>query len=895
MTIRLYPSHMGGLPIETHEWTGTLAGFFASNGIDYIQKDPQPITVTVNGQWLPIDEWPSRYLAETDDVAVCLNTQYGGVFKGLGNVLGSVLGFAFGWLLPSAKGANNYNSPEQGKRLETFQAKANQARLGDAVPEIAGRFRRFPDYLTPPRRYFATERQQVLEFLACVGVGRYEILDSEVKIGNTPISDIDGASYQIKNPNESWGDNPRAKFWHTADEVGGTSSGTAGLELSTEPGNRSNSGVASYHFSHRTITKNAGDFPSGWGFGTVLTIPYPRSYSVDREVVDGVMTRNTFTGFFGHVDLSGDFFGSEWTLLVLADLGSGRKTVAFYKDVWEDIGGDQGGQELVRLWLSNVSPGSHTYTFQPELEWAVQSIGGSTIILQNTGNRFFESGVTVSTEVTFKGGAVYGEWSNSYVATPAKEKTQLLELDLFFPQGLCFISDKGQLQNQSASIEIEWVDVDTGERQSQLKSYTRATNDQIGFSEQITFSTPRQVSVRARRVGAQSTSTQVMDTVHWYGLKAQLPIINRYPNWTTLGVRIRSGGKLAAQSENQLNVIATRILPTLQSDGAWSAAQPTRDISAFVRYIARSIGYTDENIDMAELQRLHALWADRGETCDFIFDLTTVKEALSLSMGAGMAELTIADGLIRPVREGVRTQFEQSYSPQNMTKPLSRTFRARRHDDPDGVEVEYTDGETWTQQTIICALPGSQHLKLEKMRVYGVTDRTRAWRIGMRRARELAYQRWEYAFGTEMDALNSEYGGYVALFDDVPGYGQSALLQHIASVSGGVMLQVSEPLEWEEGKEHVVAYRRPDGTLAGPWPATPGPDEFSVIASIPSGQRPTVSLKLELPHVYFGTAERWTFPALIKQISPNGMEAASVSAVNYDERIYADDDSVLAN
>lgn len=889
MTIRLYPSHMGGLPIETHEWTGTLAGFFTSNGIDYTKKDPQPITVTVNGEWLPFDEWTSRHLEGSDEVKVCLNTQYGGVFKGLGSIIGGVLGFAFGWLLPSAKGSS-YNSPEQGKRLETFQAKANQARLGDAVPEIAGRFRRFPDYLTPPRRYFETERQQVLQFLTCVGVGRYEILDSDVKIGNTPISDIDGASYQIKNPNESWGDNPRAAFWHTVDEVGGTSSGTAGLELSSELANRENANPASYHFNYRTITKNDGEFPSGWGLGTIVTIPYPRTYAVDREQV-GFISRNTFTGFFGHVSLTGNFFGSEWTLTTLVNHGDGYRTVAFYKEEWEHSGGDGDGQVLVRYWLNSEPVGNRSYTFQPDLEWAIQEASETQIVLQNTGGRFFESGVNVTTSVVFKGGTIYGEWSNAYVATPAKEKTELLEIDLFFPQGLCFISDSGKIQSRSAGVEIEWRDVDTGERQSILKNYTRATNDQIGFSEQISFSTPRQVSVRVRRIGAQGTSTQVMDTVHWYGLKAQLPIINRYPNWTTLGVRIRSGGKLAAQSENQLNVIATRILPTLQSDGVWSAAQPTRDISAFVRYIARSIGYADENIDMAELQRLHTLWASRGETCDFIFDLTTVKEALNLTLGAGMSELTIADGQIRPVRDGVRTQFEQSYSPQNMTKPLSRTFRARRHDDPDGVEVEYTDGETWTQQTLICSLPSSQHLKLEKLRLQGVTDRVRAWRIGMRRARELAYQRWEYSFGTEMDALNSEYGGYVALFDDVPGYGQSALLQHIAPVSGGVILHVTEPLDWEEGKEHVVAYRRPDGTLAGPWPATQGPDEFSVVAPIPSGQRPVVSLKLELPHVYFGTAERWTFPALIKQISPNGMEAASVNAVNYDARIYADDDN----
>src|SRR5690606_2167043 len=148
------------------------------------------------------------------------------------------------------------------------------------------------------------------------------------------------------------------------------------------------------------------------------------------------------------------------------------------------------------------------------------------------------------------------------------------------------------------------------------------------------------------------------DTVHWYGLKARLSTRTSYPNWTTASFKMRSGGRLAAQSENQINVIATRILPTLQPDGSWGAAQPTRDISAFHRYIGQTIGYTDENHDMEELRRLHLIWVSRGDTFDHVFDLTTVKAAMNTALGAGMAELTVADGLVRPVRDEPRTQFE---------------------------------------------------------------------------------------------------------------------------------------------------------------------------------------------------------------------------------------------
>ena len=189
-----------------------------------------------------------------------------------------------------------------------------------------------------------------------------------------------------------------------------------------------------------------------------------------------------------------------------------------------------------------------------------------------------------------------------------------------------------------------------------------------------------------------------------------------------MSVRVRSGGRLGAQSENQVNVIATRVLPVLGAGGQWQAPQPTRDISAFVRYIAASIGYTDANLDIAELTRLHAIWAARGETLDYVYDETTVKEAINLALGAGMSELTISDGQIRPVRDDVRTQFEQPYSPQNMTGPLTRAFRSRRVDDPDGVEVEFTNSSTWTQETVRCLLPGDTGIKLEKLQARGVLD-----------------------------------------------------------------------------------------------------------------------------------------------------------------------------
>ncbi len=141
-----------------------------------------------------------------------------------------------------------------------------------------------------------------------------------------------------------------------------------------------------------------------------------------------------------------------------------------------------------------------------------------------------------------------------------------------------------------------------------------------------------------------------------------------------------------------------------------------------------------------------------------------------------------------------------------------------------------------------------------------------------------------------MDALNSRYLSYVPLIDDIVGYGKSSILMSIAPSGDQALLQVTEPMVWEPGAQHVVAYRKPDGKLAGPFPAAPGPTSYHILAPVPAPW-PVVTLKHEPPHVYFGPQDKWTFPALITGVTPSGRDAVSVSATNYSSLVYVDDDN----
>lgn len=484
-----------------------------------------------------------------------------------------------------------------------------------------------------------------------------------------------------------------------------------------------------------------------------------------------------------------------------------------------------------------------------------------------------------------------GDWSGPIAVVPDSEVTRRLELDFFFPQGLIRYTEKnGNKRQVSVKVEIQYRDIATaGAWTSVTSTYTATSPDQMGFTRKISLPAAIRPEVRVRRIGAESTSSNKQDRVQWFGLRGRIERVpRRYEGVTVMVVYIKGSNRLSAQSETMVSGRPTRVLP-VRSGGTWAVETPTRDIVPWVAHVARTIGYTDDDLDLVELDRLDAIWKARGDNFDLAVDgQETVLEALNKVLMAGFAELTIDRGLIRPVRDEPRSVFEHMYTPQSMTSSLQRKFTTVRPDDYDGVDVEYVDENTWQKETVKCRLPGDAGAKTEKITLDGVINRDRAWRIGMRQRRRYKYQRHGYSFSTELSAMNSRYKSYCAAADDIPGYGQSAILMDFQEGNGLTLLESSEPLEWEEGASHVVGLRRPDGTLSGPWPATRIDETRLTVPGLDFD--PDLSWEIEPPHLLFGTTTRWCYPILIESIAPDDY-TAEVEAVNYDVRVYADDDN----
>lgn len=907
--IEIYPSKLPGEPLERHAVDGETFGDWLARKVPSYRHEQHAAlwSVEFNGRIVPQEEWLALWLTSADTLRVRFEAK-GGAFDAIGSIVSSVFSFVgklFGLSTPSVP---DYNSSQtQGSEVSGANVEANTAKRNDVIVEMAGRRRIYPSYCLPPHKYFVEEdgkTVQYIELMLSVAKGRYQILAEEVLIGSTPLLALgNAATFQVYEPGADLSADSAHRHWYIAPEVGSTSTGSAGLELRATTTVDRAADVSAVTFAGSVITAtNAaqeGDdwtdaFPEGWTAGQVLRVEQPQSVVFSG----GDTVQMDFSRLEPAVGLAIEIVGTN----------AGEYLIATHTPATDATGTEPGTEEQVTLSTLEGAPvtwlksGSFDVAVGVKgLRYRIVSADRTTLSVE----KLQENGSVAEDWPGFFGGtyagadvpigldeySLEGDWAGTYAACPPNKTTTQLEFDVFFQGGLCRINDKGNLRDQSVTVEFQYRDMAVGgEWTSIQRSWTRKTRDQLGFTIAVDLPSAMRPECRMRRIGAESTDTQVSDAVEWYGLRCELETVTRYDVVTTLSVKVRGGDRLAAQSENKVSVIGTRLLP-VRREGAWQPEQPTRDIVPWVMHAAKSVGYTDAQLDLEELDRLDAICRARGDKFDHLVEDGTVRETIRDALSAGFAELTLDLGKILPVRDEPRTQLGHSYTLGNMAKPLQIRFDARKPDDYDGIDVEYTSALTWKTETIECRLPDDKGLKVKKVSMPFVTNPTQAWRIGMRERCKLEYRRWGFTWGTEMDALNSRFGSYVPVTSDVPGYGQSAVLEAIEVYDDGRdLLTLSEPPQWESGANHVVAVTKPTGRLDGPHPAEPGPTQYQVICPALSFQ-PDFSGQMEAPRVHFGTAEQWCFDVLINKITPGSDDQVSVEAENYDARVYQYDDA----
>jgi hypothetical protein len=283
-------------------------------------------------------------------------------------------------------------------------------------------------------------------------------------------------------------------------------------------------------------------------------------------------------------------------------------------------------------------------------------------------------------------------------------------------------------------------------------------------------------------------------------------------------------------------------------------------------------------------------WTPRSELYDMSHEKANpVREVLQGIFTAGMSHLSSGNGLLSVKREGIQPP-RGVITPHEMTSELTASFTAPSPDDFDGVDVEYIDQYTNRKETVLCRLPGSLGLKVDKIQLDGVSDRTRAWRIGMRQLRKYQFSRWGYSVDTEMDALVFDDIDHITLADDIPNTTSSALIMQVERIDDRYLLTLSEEMDWSMVAPRAVI-RRHDGTVTNLFePKDAGFHQVLVPLTAIDFDIVT-DLSIEPARFLFGPSEQVGYPAMITEITPNQDGSCAVTATEYSPIFYEDDDN----
>lgn len=925
--VSIYKSAFDKDPAHELEAEGKLFDWLMENigGFDPLSSW-HPFTVLINGVLVDQRYWPVTRIKSDDIVEWRAMPQDPVSWTVATWIMVASAAISVGSLIYAMsmkKGVSGSSASAQGSAITSASATANQPKLFGVVRELFGQHICYPDYLNQPRKWFSGLKEQSMDVLLAVGVGYYDMPNSRMFIGETNFKTFGGfLNYSLFDPGVNVSSHQAHKCWYNAPEVGYTDS-SSGLRLTAGAYGTQYMSGSQYVISDQQITIpiGSGSPPADWEVGSKVKITTP---NIPFDTIN-MATRDEVVGLFSKLSLSAG------NIISISGASANNGTYKVITYTGHTVPGALDSMTL-DVWdtriINNVSTtgwfpanaltiGSFTGDIQKEGQlYQIDSLITETVdtdqilvgfsftrlllddvTIDPTWVGFQKTGTITSATIELDASSVVGGWLGWFPVCPSGETTSLIEWDLTTPNGFGKIKSNGSIEGRSRQIQYQIRLV--GETNPLIDDYytiAGASRDQLGWSPQQVVANGR-YEMRVRRIGAEDTATDSMDTINWFGLKSLLPTPTSYAGITTLALTLTGSDTIASQTENKINVIPQRKLQIVQNGAFTTALYPTNDIAPVVRYIAHSVGYGDDQIDIAELIRLDAIWKARGDTFKCIYDSNVVvRDAINTALNVGFSEMTVSQGKIKPVRDEPRDMLNaHMYTPQNMTKALKTSFSVVTPEESDGIRVTYVDEDTWEEATVLCLLPTDTGFKLDEITIDGVTTRDKAYQLGMRQRSIQFYRRKKYSFSTEMDALNSEYWSTAVLGDDIPSYAQSGIMWSIqAQGVNQALIQSSEIFTWKEGSAHVVSWRKANGKIAGPFPCTKVSD-FYLLATIGSEPLPTINGTQEPPHLLFGTSTEYGYPAIVTKVAPSGRFDIAVEAVNYSANVYAYDDATADN
>lgn len=463
-----------------------------------------------------------------------------------------------------------------------------------------------------------------------------------------------------------------------------------------------------------------------------------------------------------------------------------------------------------------------------------------------------------------------------FIANATNTDANYLAFDFEAPRGIYEVNEKdGQfrqwtgLRIQMEAREIDDAGVAIGGWNILANSVITAFNrDPRRLTRRFSVS-PGRYEVRVRRTTLISGSQYVFDDISWTGLKAYITGDQNYGDVSLIAVKANASADLSARSQFRFNIVATRKIPTWNGS-SWTANTATQDIAPAIKAILNSAhggNKSDDQIDLTALQALDAIWKARGDKFNFRFDQAgNLWRNLQTILRAGRAAPVMDGDIVSFTRHEPQSVPVTMFTPSNMlpnTFSISDTFPDE--ETPDHIIVQYFDETTWRQEEVVCTLSGDTELRPRKIQIPGITSRQQAYQEGMYERARLKNMTTAVRFDTELEGLIPQYLQLIAISHDMPSWQTSGELVEIVSTT----YVLSEAVTFGGGT-HYIGFRKPNGSLAGPFVCTAGATPYEVVITDALGFTPITGGSQVRTHFMFGNSSTWEQLAVVESVDPKG-------------------------
>ena len=418
------------------------------------------------------------------------------------------------------------------------------------------------------------------------------------------------------------------------------------------------------------------------------------------------------------------------------------------------------------------------------------------------------------------------------------DKTEAINVDIFFPGGLGRYNDAGDLKTASVSVKASYKPLGAPDSAYQSLGFFNNSSNSVSGAElktkryQITKSglAPGQYTVKLERETSDYADSNRIDQVYAGSVrsfKSAPPISKtRQKDLTIIAARVMATAKLNGVIDS-FNYVASSFLPAHSPNGSgplyWLNSAETRNPASMLLYALRGRpaqqAVDSGDIDWPSVEAFYAWCEEHDYSCNaYLSESVPIAELARMIGSTARADILRIDSKISVVQDIERPARFQLFTPKNTISYSVTMFNA---DIPDAISLRYIDEKSGFahNELPVYNTPDGNRVKepdtIQKVDLWGITNDAQARRIGMYNYACLKNRPFVHTIETDIEYLIVNKGDWIQYAGDIAltGSAQGRIKGIIFADAVCIGVDTDEPVVMTEGRRHAVRIRLKNGTI----------------------------------------------------------------------------------